>query len=104
MENQEMMMDAQFTEIPEQEPQHEQPQQQQQADESVEIVGDKDAWKVIQHVLFKKKGYIQTTSAMVFSHGHLVRTNTRQLNPDGTFSLSEALCFVPNPSSTSFSL
>ncbi len=100
MEDQEMMVDANFTEVPPQAQQQEPPT----VDDGIEVVGDKDAWKVVQHVLFKKKGYVQTTAAMVFPHGHLVRTNTRQLNPDGTFSLSEALCFVPSPTPTQFSL
>lgn len=58
----------------------------------------KDIWEIVhQEVLGINDALIQTTSAIpIGNEGLLVKTFSRQRNPDGSYVLSEALCFVPN--------
>jgi len=42
------------------------------------------------------EGWTKSTTAMSLESGCLVQTTTQQLNKDGSYALSESLCFIPN--------
>lgn len=61
----------------------------------VEVFGD-DVWKLISKASSKKEGWMKSTKALhIKDRGCLVQVTTQQRNVDGTYSLAEALTFVP---------
>lgn len=62
----------------------------------VEIWGDGDAWKLICKASSEKEGWMKSTKAMrVSGTGCLVQVTTQQRNPDGSWSIAEAVTFAP---------
>lgn len=66
------------------------------ADESgMQTYGDPGAWKCISKAWNEKEGWMKSTKAMqVGSAGCLVQVTTQQKNPDGSYTLAEAVCFA----------
>ena len=63
----------------------------------VVIFGDGDAWRLICKASSQAEGWMKSTKAMaVKGLGCLVQVTTQQRNPDGSYSLAEAVTFVPN--------
>lgn len=61
----------------------------------VEVFGE-DVWQLICKASSKKQGWMKSTKAMeIPGVGCLVQATTQQLNPNGTYSIAEALTFVP---------
>jgi len=57
--------------------------------------GDPGAWKCICKAWNEKEGWMKSTKAMqVGSAGCLIQVTTQQRNPDGSYSLAEAVCFA----------
>ena len=58
--------------------------------------GNGDMWQLLSKASSEKEGWMKSTKALYISGtGCLVQVTTQQLNPDGTYSLAEAITFVP---------
>jgi len=64
----------------------------------LKIFGNGDSFKLICKASSEKEGWMKSTKAMGFSGGGgcVVQVTTQQKNPDGSYSLAEAICFVPD--------
>ena len=58
--------------------------------------GNPDAWKLLCKASSEYEGWMKSTKAMQVHGGVLVQTTTQQRNPDGSYSIADALAFVPN--------
>lgn len=59
--------------------------------------GDGDTFKLISKASSEKEGWMKSTKAMeIVGVGCVVQTTTQQRNPDGSYSLTDAVTFVPN--------
>lgn len=57
--------------------------------------GDPGAWKCICKAWNEKEGWMKSTKAMqVGAAGCLIQVTTQQKNPDGSYTLAEAVCFA----------
>ena len=62
----------------------------------VELVGNPDTWVLISKASSKREGWMKSTKAMQVINGCLVQVTTQQRNPDGSYTIAEALTFAPN--------
>lgn len=63
----------------------------------IEFWGDADTFQLICKASSKNEGWMKSTKAMqIEGHGCVVQVSTQQRNPDGSYSIAEALTFVPN--------
>lgn len=63
----------------------------------IKIVGDGDAWVLLCKASSEKQGWMKSTKAMeIYNGGCLVQVTTQQRNPDGSYSIAEAVTYVPN--------
>jgi hypothetical protein len=61
----------------------------------IQTYGNPGAWKCICKAWNEKEGWMKSTKAMqVGSAGCLIQVTTQQKNPDGSYSLAEAVCFA----------
>jgi hypothetical protein len=59
--------------------------------------GDGDTFKLISKASSENEGWMKSTKAMQIDNvGCVVQVTTQQRNPDGSYSLSDAVTFVPN--------
>jgi|694.fasta_scaffold139023_2 hypothetical protein len=59
--------------------------------------GDGDTFKLISKASSENEGWMKSTKAMeIEGVGCVVQVTTQQRNPDGSYSLSDAVTFVPN--------
>lgn len=62
----------------------------------LEVFGNGDTFQLICKASSEKEGWMKSTKALeVPNHGCVVQVTTQQRNPDGSYSVAEALCFVP---------
>jgi hypothetical protein len=62
----------------------------------VKLWGDGDLFKLLSKTSSKSEGWMKSTKAMeVNDVGCVVQVTTQQRNPDGSYSLAEAVTFVP---------
>lgn len=62
----------------------------------VVVFGDGDLFKLISKASSQEEGWMKSTKAMQVGHkGCLVQVTTQQKNADGSYSLAEALTYVP---------
>lgn len=61
----------------------------------IKIVGNGDLFKLLSKASSESEGWMKSTKAMQTPHGCVVQVTTQQLNIDGTYSLAEALTYVP---------
>ena len=61
----------------------------------VKFFGDGDTWQLICKASSQSEGWMKSTKAMAVDTGVIVQVSTQQRNPDGSYSLAEAVCFVP---------
>lgn len=65
----------------------------------LEVVGNGDAFQLLFKASSQKEGWMKSTKAMpIAGGGHggcLVQVTTQQRNPDGSYSVAEALQYVP---------
>jgi hypothetical protein len=67
----------------------------------VNIVGNPDSFNLLFKASSESEGWMKSTKAMqIQGAGSLVQVSTQQRNPDGSYSLAEALAFVPYASIT----
>ena len=55
-----------------------------------------DVFKLISKASSNKEGWMKSTKAMIIGSSVLVQVTTQQRNPDGSYSVAEALALVPN--------
>jgi hypothetical protein len=61
----------------------------------IKIVGNGDMFRLLCKASSEKEGWMKSTKAMQVSGGCLVQVTTQQRNPDGSYTVAEALSFVP---------
>lgn len=61
----------------------------------VEVFGNGDLFALITKASSKEQGWMKSTKAMQTSTGVVIQVTTQQKNPDGSYSVAEALTFVP---------
>ena len=69
-----------------------------QAKENVsdlQVVGNGDMFRLLCKASSQSEGWMKSTKALETWGGCLVQVTTQQRNPDGTYSVAEALSFVP---------
>jgi len=61
----------------------------------VVIWGEGDMFKLISKASSELEGWMKSTKAMDTGTGCVVQVTTQQMNEDGSYSIAEALTFVP---------
>tara|TARA_R110000744_G_scaffold89898_9_gene174749 strand:- start:498 stop:788 length:291 start_codon:yes stop_codon:yes gene_type:complete len=61
----------------------------------IKVVGDGDLFKLLCKASSQAEGWMKSTKAMQTPSGCVVQVTTQQKNIDGTYSVAEALTFVP---------
>lgn len=61
----------------------------------VEVFGDGDTFILISKAGSKKEGWMKSTRFMNTGNGGVVQVTTQQKNKDGSYSIAEAVTFVP---------
>jgi hypothetical protein len=62
----------------------------------IKIFGDPNAWLVLSKASSEREGWMKSTKVLpVDGVGCLLQVSTQQMNPDGSYSLAEALQWVP---------
>jgi hypothetical protein len=65
----------------------------------IKFFGDGDTFKLICKASSLSEGWMKSTKAMAIpGAGCVVQVTTQQRNPDGSYSIAEALTFVPHVS------
>lgn len=65
----------------------------------LEVTGDGDLWQLLCKASSDSEGWMKSTKAMeVAGVGCIVQVTTQQRNPDGSYAVAEAVCFVPDAS------
>ena len=57
--------------------------------------GNGDTFRLVSKASSKEEGWMKSTKAMVTGNGVVVQVTTQQRNPDGSYSIAEALTYVP---------
>ena len=63
--------------------------------DDLEIYGDGDTFRLLCKASSQKEGWMKSTKVCNLNNGCLVQVTTQQRNIDGTYSLAEAVTFVP---------
>lgn len=63
--------------------------------DDLKVYGNGDTFRLICKASSDKQGWMKSTKAMETPAGCVVQVTTQQENNDGTYSVAEALCFVP---------
>lgn len=66
----------------------------EETDKVMSIFGGSDGFQLLNKIV--GRSFVKSTKAMEVSGGCVVRVSTRERNPDGGWSVAEALTFVPN--------
>ena len=61
----------------------------------IKVVGNGDMFRLLCKASSQNEGWMKSTKAIETPHGCVVQVTTQQKNPDGSYSLAEALTFVP---------
>ena len=62
----------------------------------IAVVGNGDSFRLLCKASSKAEGWMKSTKAyQIDGVGCLVQVTTQQMNPDSSYSLAEALTFVP---------
>ncbi len=62
----------------------------------VQVYGNGDLFQLICKASSESQGWMKSTKALEVGNGCVVQVTTQQRNPDGSYSIAEALTFVPN--------
>lgn len=62
----------------------------------IQFWGDGDTFKLISKASSEAEGWMKSTKAMQAGQNVVVQVTTQQRNPDGSYSVAEALTTVPN--------
>ena len=61
----------------------------------IKVVGNGDTFRLLCKASSQNEGWMKSTKAMETPSGCVVQVTTQQKNLDGTYSVAEALTFVP---------
>jgi len=61
----------------------------------IRIVGNGDSFRLLCKASSEEEGWMKSTKALDVGHGCVVQVTTQQRNLDYTYSIAEAVCFVP---------
>ena len=62
----------------------------------ITVFGNGDMFKLLSKASSEREGWMKSTKAMaILGVGCVVQVTTQQRNPDGSYSLAEAVTFVP---------
>lgn len=61
----------------------------------IKVVGNGDLFKLLCKASSQVEGWMKSSKAMEVPGGCVVQVTTQQKNPDGSYSVAEALTFVP---------
>ena len=61
----------------------------------IKVVGNGDRFRLLFKASSEDEGWMKSTKAMEVVGGCVVQTTTQQRNPDGSYALSDAVCYVP---------
>jgi len=64
----------------------------------IEFWGDGDTFKLISKASTQNEGWMKSTKAMDYGTGVVLQVTTQQRNPDGSYSVAEAITNVPGVS------
>jgi hypothetical protein len=64
----------------------------------IKVVGNGDMFALLCKASSQEEGWMKSTKAMQVFGGCVVQVTTQQRNPDGSYSVAEALTFVPDVS------
>jgi hypothetical protein len=63
----------------------------------IKVFGNGNLFQLLSKASSKEQGWMKSTKAMqVESGGCVIQVTTQQKNPNGSYSIAEALTFVPN--------
>ena len=62
----------------------------------IKVVGDVDTFALLCKASSESQGWMKSTKVCNLPNGCLVQVSTQQKNPDGSYSVAEALTFVPD--------
>lgn len=62
----------------------------------ITVFGDGDTFALLCKASSKEQGWMKSTKVCNVDSGCIVQVSTQQKNPDGSYSLAEAVTFVPN--------
>ena len=60
------------------------------------VMFGEDLFKLLSKASSQEEGWMKSTKAMNTHNGVVVQVTTQQINPDGSYSVAEALTFVPD--------
>lgn len=61
----------------------------------IKFFGDGDMFRVLCKAFSENEGWMKSTKAMEVPGGCVVQVTTQQKNPDCSYSIAEAITFVP---------
>ena len=61
----------------------------------IQVVGNGDMFQLLCKASSEAEGWMKSTKAMNTETGCVVQVTTQQRNPDGSYSIAEALTYVP---------
>jgi hypothetical protein len=61
----------------------------------VKVTGRPDLFRLLCKASSQSEGWMKSTKAMEVPGGCVVQVTTQQRNPDGSYAVAEAVCFVP---------
>jgi len=62
----------------------------------LKVFGDGDAFRLLFKASSEAEGWMKSTKALqICGVGCVVQVTTQQINPDGSYALSDAVTFVP---------
>ncbi len=61
----------------------------------IKVVGNGDSFQLLCKASSESQGWMKSAKAMQVPYGCVVQVTTQQRNPDGSYSVAEALTFVP---------
>jgi len=59
------------------------------------VFGNGDTFQLLSKASSVAEGWMKSTKAMQVPSGCVVQVTTQQVNPDGSYSLAEAITYVP---------
>ena len=69
----------------------------------VVVFGNGDAWKLLCKASSQKEGWMKSTKVLDIGNNHsVIQVTTQQRNPDGSYTIAEAITHVPRSSENIF--
>ena len=60
----------------------------------IKFVGNPDTFKLLCKASSEEEGWMKSTKVMEVDNGCIIQVSTQQRNPDGSYSLAEAITFA----------